>query len=489
MKDHFKAVLYFVMSLGLGLSSGNAQPAKAVVALALATEAAEGPPTETLHMLKARPAPAWLTRGVLYQIWLRGFTLEGTLRAATQRLPDVAELGATIIYLSPICLQDDDMRPEFWSKRQKASGTNNPRNPYRIKDYNQVDPEYGTEADLHEFIETGHRLGLRVLLDLVYFHCGPTSPLMQHPEYFKKDAAGKISTGQWNFPVLDFKNQQLREHLWANMEHWVKDFAADGFRCDVADGVPLDFWEEARERLSRLRPDLVILAEGQRVTDQVKAMDLNYGFSWYDGSALVATVGKPASSLRVLWEKMQAARPQGARLMRYIENHDLVNDQRRADTVFSERGATAMMVLNFTLDGVRLLYNGQEIGDTAPQSIFARWPVGWEAGRLPRAQAKRALYQKLCQLRRNEPALTAGEVAWLDHDQPDAVLAFQRRTPSGRVLAVVNLSNRAVQTHVTAAGAGWQPLVEDGVTVDQAAVGTTFKLTSFGYFVGKQNQP
>ena len=152
----------------LNLSSGFAVRLVALSLAWLATlHAAE--PLKNPAAFQARPSPEWLTRGVMYQVWLRGFTPEGTLRAATKRLPSVAELGANILYLSPVCLQDDDMRQEFWSKRQMASGTNNPRNPYRIKDYNQVDPEYGNDADLREFVVTAHKLGLHVLLDLVYF--------------------------------------------------------------------------------------------------------------------------------------------------------------------------------------------------------------------------------------------------------------------------------------------------------------------------------
>jgi len=431
--------------------------------------------------LQARPSPDWLTRGVMYQVWLRSFTPESTLRAATKRLPQVAELGANIIYLSPVCLQDADMRPEFWSTRQKASGTNNPRNPYRIKDYNRVDPEYGSEADLRQFIATAHKLGLRVLMDLVYFHCGPTSVLMKHPEYFKHDAAGKISTGQWNFPVLDFKNQQLREHLWANMEHWVKDFDVDGFRCDVSDAVPLDFWEEARTRLEPFRPDLVMLAEGRRKDDQIKAFDINYNFWWHSATMAVFRRGETASSLRKLWEKMRDEHPRGARFIRYTENHDIVNDMLRAEVVCGERGAAAMSVINFTLDGVPLLYNGQEIGDTSPQSIYARWPVRWEAACLPKAKAKFAFHQKLCQLRRTEPALTAGEVIWLDNDQPDAVVSFLRRTGSDEIVTVVNLSNRKTKVQVELP-AKLNSLLADGAKV----TGATLDLEAFGYFVGKK---
>ncbi|MCX6909429.1 MAG: alpha-amylase family glycosyl hydrolase [Verrucomicrobia bacterium] len=442
-------------------------------------------PAKNLAALQARPSPEWLTRGVMYQVWLRGFTPEGTLRAATKRLPSVAELGANIIYLCPVQLQDDDMRQEFWSKRQKASGTNNPRNPYRIKDYNRIDPEYGSEADLHAFIATAHKLGMRVLMDMVYFHCGPTSPLTKHPEFFKRDASGKISTGQWNFPVLDFNSRGLREHLWANMEHWVKDFDVDGFRCDVSDAVPLDFWEEARARLEPLRPDLVILAEGQRKDDQLKAFDINYNFTWLHAVQSVFTRGLPASSLRALWQKMCDERPRGARFIRYTENHDIVNDLLRAEVVLGERGAAAMTAVHFTLDGVPLLYNGQEIGDTSLQSIYARWPVRWEAACLPKAKTKFAFHQKLCQLRRSEPALTSGEVVWLNNDQPDAVLSFLRRSGNEEIVTVASLSNRKVNVQIALPGK-FNLLVSDGAKLGAASGKLTLDLDACSYFVGKK---
>lgn len=446
-------------------------------------------PPRDLSTLTARPAAEWLTRGVMYQIWLRSFTPEGTLKAAAQRLPAVAELGANVIYLSPVNLSDEDMRREFWSTRQKASGTNNPRNPYRISDYNRVDPEYGTEADLREFVATAHKLGMRVLLDLVYFHCGPTSDLLNQPDFVVRDAAGKVSTGSWNFPVLNFKSQGLREHLWANMTHWVKNFDFDGFRCDVADAVPLDFWEEARRRLEPLRSDLVILSEGQRRGDQVYAFDLNYGFSWHTAQYNVFTKGESAANVRKLWEKQTAERPRGARIMRYTENHDIVNDLLRTEVVCGERGAMALSVMNFTIDGVPLLYGGQEIGDTSLQCIYARWPVRWEAACLPKAAAKLETYKKLCGLRRNEPLLADGETVWLENDQPDSVASFLRRGKTGAILSVISLSGRKVEVQVTlpsGAAAKFAPLLAAQAEAAKSAASLAFKLGPFGYYLGKQ---
>ncbi len=444
-----------------------------------------GEPAQNLASLQARPSPEWLTRGVMYQVWLRGFTPEGTLRAAAKRLPQVAELGANIIYLSPICLQDADMRQEFWSPRQKASGANNPRNPYRIKDYNRVDPEFGSEADLRAFIATAHKLGLRVLMDMVYMHSGPTCVLMKRPECYQQDAVGKVLIGNYNFPMLNLGNRELREYFWANMMHWVKRFDVDGFRCDVSDKVPLDFWEEARSRLNPTRPDLAMLAEGNRPSDQLKAFDVNYSYPWYHALLGVCARGQQASSLRTVWEKQRNERPRGARFIRFTENHDIVNDMRRAEVVCGERGAAAMSVVNFTLDGVPLLYNGQEIGDTSAQSIYARWAVRWEAACLPKAKKEFTFHQKLCQLRRTEPALTGGEVIWLDNDQSGAVLSFLRRAGGGEIITVANLSNRKIKAHIELPGK-FNALVSDGAKTVPAQGKLALELEAFGFFVGKK---
>jgi glycosidase len=189
--------------------------------------------------------------------------------------------------------------------------------------------------------------------------------------------------------------------------------------------------------------------------------------------------------LRALWQKMRDERPRGARFIRYTENHDIVNDLLRAEVVLGERGAAAMTAIHFTLDGVPLLYNGQEIGDTSLQSIYARWPVRWEAACLPKAKAKLAFHQKLCQLRRNEPALTSGELVWLDNDQPDAVLSFLRRAGSEEIVTVASLSNRKLKVQIALPGK-FNPLLSDGAKASQASGRLTLDLDACSYFIGKK---
>ncbi len=441
---------------------------------------------------QARAAPEWLKQGVIYQIWLRSFTPEGTLKSAAERLPWIRDLGATIVYLPPVQLADDDPREEFWSPRQRASRLNNPRNPYRIKDYDKIDPEYGPEADLRAFVEKAHQLGLRVLLDVVFYHCGPGSVLVNRPDFVKRNAEGKIVTGLWSFPLLNFDNPDLREYLWKHMAYYVEKFDVDGFRCDVADSIPLDFWEEARTRLEKIKPDIVMLAEGQnRPADQHWAFDINYSFTWASLGRAVVVGGEPAAVLREFWIKTNQSWPSGSRFIRFSSNHDLVNDQQHAEFVCGERGTVALTVINFTIDGVPFLYNGQEIGDTTPQSIYGRWPIRWETASLPKAVARYQLYQKLCTLRREESALSDGETVWLDHDQPDSAVAFLRRDKNSQIVTLVNLCNRPLT--VTVQLPGWAAATFKDILANKGMVKASegqlgLRLNAFDFFVGKGEQ-
>jgi len=450
----------------------------------------------------ARIAPEWLAHGIIYQIWLRSFTVEGTLKAAIKRLPDIAELGATIIYLSPISLQDDDPRQEYWSYRQKAFGTNEARNPYRIKDYNQIDPEYGTEGDLQEFIATAHHLGLRVLMDLVYSQTGPTCVLTKDPEFYKRDADGEIVLTPYKFLRLNFDCTRLCEYFWDNMLHWVRDFGVDGFRCDTSDEVPLHFWEEARNRLDKLRPDIVLLAEGHRASNQVKAFDVQYAIGYFRLYEQVVVQGIPASCLQIEWERRHNGFPVGARFLALSDNHD----QHRAALVYGEAGASALAVLSFTLDGVPFIYNGQEIDDATPLNLFAHWPIRWDALCLPQTRVKRDFYKCLCNLRRSEATLREGELLWLKNSDPDSVISFVRRTDHDEIVSVINLSNRktSVQVELPASNQSAYVSLLPGITFGLSGVipakledkgsaaqlpgsnSLMFELDGFSYFVGKQ---
>lgn len=423
----------------------------------------------------ARPVPDWLNRASIYEVWLNAFSSEGNLRGAIPGLQHIADLGATIVYLGPIAKHAAD--PDA--------------SPYSIADYNAVDPEVGTEQDLRDFVAAAHKLHLKVMLDIVYYHTAPDNTMMKDdPAFFQKTPDGQIARGFWPQPLPDFSKPEVRKYFVDSLVHWVRDFHIDGFRCDVGGGVPVSFWNEARIALDAVNPQVVLLSESDRPDDQLAAFDINYNFQYYLALCSVIRDGAPAIKIREEWEQMHAAMPRGARLLHYSDNHDWP----RAVMQFGEKGTMAASVLNFTLDGIPFIYNGQEVNDPTATHWRGHAPIRWngtgngaEEKSIEQAEAE---YKKLFALRAGEPAVTSGEVLWINNTQPDSVLSFLRKSGNDEVLVILNLSNRAI--HVTidlpvmdyyavenllAPDKTWFSLYSGRVSAD---------LSAFGYVVGKK---
>lgn len=425
--------------------------------------------------LQARPAPVWLAKASIYEVWLNMFSKEGNLRGAIPRLQQVADLGATIVYLGPIA---------------KRAGEPD-ASPYSIADYNAIDPEAGTSQDLRDFVAAAHKLHMKVMLDIVYYHTAPDNVMMKEdPSFFVKDGEGRIVRGFWPQPLPDFKKPAVRKYLIDSLVHWVRDFDVDGFRCDVGAGVPVSFWNEARKALDRAKPEVILLSESDRPDDQLHAFDINYNFQYYLALRSALRDGAPAIRLREEWQKMRDTMPHGARLLHYSDNHDWP----RAVVQFGERGALAASVVNFTLDGIPFLWNGEEVNDPSPTSWRRVAPIQWPRtdrdGDEDSPGAVLAVYKKLFYLRSAEPAMYAGSVEWVNNSEPDSVVSYLRKSGDSEVLVMVNLSNR--ELHVTLD----LPVMDYYVVDNLLGPGKTWfqlysgrvsaNLGAYGYVVGKK---
>lgn len=421
-----------------------------VAALSVTAGAARA---SSANLMEARPTPEWFTKGVMYQVQPRAFTPEGTLKSIEAKLPYLKDLGVTIVYLVPVMLADDGGDRSFWSPRQVRSGFDNPRNQYRLKDYFHVDPEYGTDRDLRDLVAAAHRLGQRVILDLVYFHAGPTARVWkEHPEFTRWNADGTIAKGPWRFPRFDFRVPGVREYLWANMTGLICGFDVDGYRCDVGDAIPLDFWCEGRRRMEAVKKDAILLCEGYDEKDQETAFDADYG--WFPGGDVLAGK-KGAHAIREAWEHRDLMSTQGARFVNHYENHDIATDQRpRRERAWGTAAVEQVLVWMFTLDGVPMLFTGNELADADPKhSMFGKVPMDW--GQLSTEPGKRrhALVRELTALRAAHPAFTDVNgkrgLSWLDVSAPDAATAFVRRAKDGaQVVVVQNWTDREVVVDV-----------------------------------------
>ncbi|MFO7938048.1 MAG: alpha-amylase family glycosyl hydrolase [Kiritimatiellia bacterium] len=448
----------------------------------------------------AKPVTEFVKQSVIYQIHPRVFSKEGTLKAVEKRLPQLAELGVDILYVLPIFVSDPDTDRSGWSSSQKASGMNNPRNPYRMKDYYHVDPEYGTDQDLKEFVSRAHKLGMKVMLDMVFYHCGPNAVFLKdHPDFVKRNKDGSIDTGHWNFPVLNHANPELREYLIRNMEYWAEDFSVDGFRADVAGAVPLDFWETARERLEKINPDVIMLAEGFRKNNQLKAFDLDYSFSWYRTLQSVYLKEKPVSAIRDTWKRTNKAALPGARFIHYLESHDTTCktlDWKRPNKIWGPDLVDTALVLNFSVDGVPWLYNGQEVADTSRHNIHAvkgSMVIDWANGDTPRGKERFELCQKLCRLRHTEKTLTHGDLIWLENSAPDKVISFLRTTDSEQIFVLINMTKQDLTVEVTLPFEKEITfntlLLRNVTTLKNADNVKTLEIKGCGFYAGKFRKP
>ena len=409
---------------------------------------------------KAICPPEWLRRSAVYQINPRTFSREGTIKAVTDELPKLKDLGFRVMYLCPIFEEDDSENREFWSTRQKKSETNNPKNPYRMNNYFRIDSEYGTENDLREFIEEAHRLGMRVLLDLVYLHIGPNAPILKrHPEFARQDRDGNIICTEWNFPYLDYTSDGLREYLMCNMIYYLGEMDADGFRCDVGDGVPTDFWVEARRRMKAVKPDSVLINEGSNWNNLLKGFDSSYCFDWHVNLYKAFSGEISAAECRAFLEKLANEIPSGAKLIFDIDNHDTVTDwPKRTEKVAGHNGMEQIEVINYLLDGIPMVYCGNELADEAYHSLFAnrfhmgRFETTDRRGleTLDYSLRRQEIMKGLNTLKLESDILCYGSTVWVDNSAPEKLLSFSREYNGKKITFIGNISREKAASEFNA---------------------------------------
>ena len=397
----------------------------------------------------ARPSREWVRDGVIYEIFPRAFSPQGNFNGITARLDDLKDLGVTILWLMPI-------HPIGQEKKKGTIGS-----PYAVRDYYGINPDYGTKEDFHRLITEAHRRGMKVIIDIVANHTSWDSVMMKWPDFYEHDASGRITyPHDWSdVAELNYANARLRSYMTDMLKYWIREFDLDGFRCDVAEEVPTDFWENARAELDKIKPDIVMLAEGHKAELLVKAFDFDYSWPLHTALTNVLQGRGRASDLRDEWEKEFKEWPRGSLHMRFSDNHD----ERRAIARFGEQAALAASALMFTLDGVPLLYNGMEVGDTTESgapALFEKLPVFWPiAERRPEFPR---FYRQMMALRRSSSALRRGSVEWLRNSDGSRVLTYLRHTSDEEMLIAINFSNRPFSGFVEAErGAGFADVTPD----------------------------
>ena len=370
---------------------------------------------------------------MLYELNVRQFTPEGTFAAARERLPFLRSLGIDAIWLMPIY-------PIGVEGRKGTLGSY-----YSIRDYKGINEEFGSDADLRDFITAAHSLGMRVLLDWVANHTARDARWLDDKPYdwYEREADGtaKVPWDWTDTAKLNYSNHEVWRGQIDAMRYWVEQFKVDGFRCDMAMLVPIEFWQEASEELHRIKRDIFMLAEAEEDNLFDRAFNMSYQWNIHHIMCDIAKGARRVWDLRNAIHSERARYPREAMRMSFTSNHD-ENSWSGSEQARFGSALEVMTAMTFLMPSTMpLIYTGQEVGYNHSFEFFERDAIPAEAYVENRTTE---LYRRLTSLKHKEQALAAGErggeMIEIENNAKDCMMTFVREVDGSRVVAIVNLS-------------------------------------------------
>ncbi len=292
-------------------------------------------------------------------------------------------------------------------------------------------------------VDKAHQLGMHVIIDWVANHTAWDNPwTIEHPDWYKKDSLDNFeSPFDWTDVIsLDYENKGLWDGMTAAMKYWVEKADIDGFRCDVAMLVPVEFWDSARTELDKVKP-VFMLAEAEQPNLQDKAFDAYYGWEMFNTMKAVAKGDKNVSDIWKEKAKGDSLFPIHAYQMLFTSNHD-ENSWNGTDHEMFGDATRTFGVLNWVMKGFPLIYNGQEAGLNHRLKFFDKDKINWDT-----LWAEK-FYSKLIEIKNQNPALQngeyGGEMVRIANNQEDKIFSFSRTLNGNTVVVMVNLSSKGV---------------------------------------------
>ena len=403
-------------------------------------------------------SPAVEENSVIYEVNIRQYSPEGTFNAFTKDIPQLKELGVKIIWVMPIFPISQTKRKatggddsKFASEMPAAEQHKYLGSYYAVSDFKKVNPEFGTIEDFRNLVKTAHENGIYVILDWVPNHTGWDHVwIKNHPEYYTKNAKGEIidpinpetgkSWGWTDVADLNYDNQNLRAEMTADMMHWIKNEEIDGFRCDVAGNVPLDFWQQAIPQLRKQKSIFMLAEAWEPALLKNNLFDMAYAWDGHHTMNKIAQGKEPVKQFDAYIEKINKDYEANDILMNFVDNHD---ENSWNGTIKSRLGEAeaAMTALSYLMPGMPLVYSGNEYGLAHSLKFF-------EKDSIPKTKGKQwELRAKLGKIKNEIDALHGGKNKATYKRIPatnENVLVFERMKNGKKVIYLANLSAKPV---------------------------------------------
>jgi glycosidase len=403
---------------------------------------------------------------VIYEVNLRAFSTTGDLQGVINRLNEIKALGVNTIWLMPI---------------YEEGIVNTVHSPYSVKDYKKVSAEYGSLEDLRTLTTQAHQLGMSVILDWVANHTSWDNMWINaHPDWYSQNAAGNIIIPpgtNWNDVAdLNFNNSDMKLAMINAMKYWVLEANVDGFRCDYADGVPFEFWQDAIMSLNSIsNRNLLFLAEGTRADHYTAGFHLTYGWNFYTACKNVWN-GTTSASLYNTHLSEYTNTPAGKHKIRFTTNHDESAWDASPWSLFNGKaGALAASVSAVFMGGVPLIYSGQEVGRSTTTPFFTNSPINWTIN-----QDMLQAYKDMLAFHNQSAAARKGSIS--NFVNSANVLCIKKVFGSESVVIIVNVRNSTQSYAVPSPLTGtWT----NAITNASYALGSTVSLAPYQYILLK----
>lgn len=378
---------------------------------------------------KLFPVFPGLCRSNIYEVNLRQYTPEGSFSVFANHLPRLKEMGVDILWFMPLT-------PISLKNRKGSLGSY-----YAASDLTGINPEFGSPDDCKALFRQAQEMGFRIIIDWVANHTGWDHHwTITHPDYYKKEEETgdfKAASGMDDIIELDFENLELRKAMIGAMQYWIDEFGVDGFRCDLAFWVELDFWLEAR---SELRSDKVLIWFGEYDPldhpGYYQAFDVAYTWTWMHKSEGFCKGNEPFKALLQTLDRYLKICNEKAIPAWFTANHD---ENSWNGTEFEKYGEhhLVLAVFSFTYPGIPLLYSGQELPNRKRLEFFEKDSLDWN-----RQLQYREFYMTLCMLRKHHPAFEENSVfEWIPGNAENLLMGYKRIKGKAELWTLLNFSN------------------------------------------------
>lgn len=378
--------------------------------------------------------PGFLAASNIYEVNLRQYSPEGSIKAFATHLPRLKAMGVQILWMMPI-------HPIGVKKRKGTLGSY-----YSIKDFEDVNPEFGSKEDFRELVTAAHYLDMKIIMDWVANHAAWDNVwTISNPDFFERDEKGNFKPPyDWDDVIqINHGNPAEQQAMINAMKYWVTNFDIDGFRADLAHLTPLPFWINARTQITPLKKDLVWLAETEE-TDYHQAFDISFAWRWMHDTEDYCKGNKPFEALIETLQYYDTGFPHAALHMYFTSNHD---ENSWNGTSFEKYGryVKALSVFNFTWHGVPLIYSGEELPLTKRLAFFDKDVIAWAEN-----DEFHDFYKTLMDLRSSSKVIAAGRLSapvFIEGASQKKVIAFYRRTDEAVLLVLINMDDKEVEFH------------------------------------------